>query len=208
MIVAWHSGETLVVELNIDALPANLPVTAPLPPWMTRWRRRMCWCRWWITMRSKRFPVMPYVSSMLLIPKACGVESILNGVLESLVGKRILCASSAIVRLCATMPLRCRKQTSAPGSAYRLRSSADRADLLDGPPAARFRLVEGEVDLSVTVWLSTPHRARKLQRSRISPRCARWRRWPAQSRFRAPGMRPMTAAALCPVDRECAQRNV
>ncbi len=74
MIAARHSGETLVVEPNIHALPAKLAGHCTLTARMTRWRRRMCWCCWWITMRLKRFPVMPYVSSMLLIPKACGVE--------------------------------------------------------------------------------------------------------------------------------------
>ncbi len=49
------------------------------------------------------------------------------------------------------MPLRCRTQTSAPRQRVQAKIPADRADLLDALQQHGFRLVEGEVDLSVTV---------------------------------------------------------
>ncbi len=104
-------------------------------------------------------------------------------------GKRIFCASlsdSASARQC---PCVAGRRLQRPGSAYRLRSRRT-APICWTPSSStdsgwsRARLI------SLLPWLATPHRARKLQRSRISPRCARWRRWPS---LRAVSGRPRYA---------------
>lgn len=87
------------------------------------------------------------------------------------------------------MPLRCRMQTSAPGSAYRLRS-ADRADLLDALQQHGFRLVEGEVDLSVTVARYASPGAEIATEQDIPTLRKMAALAFAQSRFRAPWYAP------------------
>jgi dTDP-4-amino-4,6-dideoxy-D-galactose acyltransferase len=67
----------------------------------------------------------------------------------------------------------------------------ERADLLDALQQHGFQLVEGEVDLSITLP-GTMRPARKLQRSRISPCCARWRRRHLPE--------PLSRALVCPDD--------
>jgi UDP-N-acetyl-D-mannosaminuronic acid dehydrogenase len=74
MIAEWHSGETLVVEPNIHELPAKLAGHCTL----TALNDALATADVLVLLVDhkafKAIPVMPYVSNILLIPKACGVE--------------------------------------------------------------------------------------------------------------------------------------
>lgn len=133
--------------------------------------------------------------------------SILNGVLESLEWEsaflRVL-SDSASARQC---PCVAGRRLQRP-QRVQAKIPADRADLLDALQQHGFRLVEGEVDLSVTVARYASPGAEIATEQDIPTLRKMAALAFAQSRFRRPGMRPMTAVALCPVDRECGQRHV
>lgn len=112
-------------------------------------------------------------------------------------GKRIFSLPSAIVRLRDNAPALQDADFSA-WQRVQAKIPADRADLLDALQQHGFRLVEGEVDLSVTVARHGSPGAEIATEQDIPALRKMAALAFAQSRFRAPGMRPMTAAAFMP----------
>lgn len=104
-------------------------------------------------------------------------------------GKRILCASSAIVRLRDKAPALQEADFSA-WQRVQAKIPADRADLLDALQQHGFRLVEGEVDLSVTVALHASPGAEIATEQDIPALRKMAALVFAQSRFRAPWYAP------------------
>ena len=116
--------------------------------------------------------------------------SILNGVLESLEWESAFFARpSAIVRLRDNAPALQDADFSA-WQRVQAKIPADRADLLDALQQHGFRLVEGEVDLSVTVALHASPGAEIATEQDISVLRKMAALAFAQSRFRAPWYAP------------------
>lgn len=116
--------------------------------------------------------------------------SILNGVLESLEWESAFFARpSAIVRLRENAPALQEADFSA-WQRVQAKIPADRADLLDALQQHGFRLVEGEVDLSVTVALHASPGAEIATEQDIPTLRKMAALAFAQSRFRAPWYAP------------------
>ena len=116
--------------------------------------------------------------------------SILNGVLESLEWESAFFARpSAIVRLRDKAPALQEADFSA-WQRVQAKIPADRADLLDALQQHGFRLVEGEVDLSVTVALHASPGAEIATEQDIPTLRKMAALAFAQSRFRAPWYAP------------------
>lgn len=116
--------------------------------------------------------------------------SILNGVLESLEWESAFFARpSAIVRLRDNAPALQDADFSA-GQRVQAKIPADRADLLDALQQHGFRLVEGEVDLSVTVARYASPGAEIATEQDIPTLRKMAALAFAQSRFRAPWYAP------------------
>lgn len=116
--------------------------------------------------------------------------SILNGVLESLEWESAFFARpSAIVRLRDNAPALQEADFSA-WQRVQAKIPADRADLLDALQQHGFRLVEGEVDLSVTVALHASPGAEIATEQDIPTLRKMAALAFAQSRFRAPWYAP------------------
>ncbi len=110
-------------------------------------------------------------------------------------GKAHFARPSAIVRLRDNAPALQDADFSA-WQRVQAKIPADRADSLDALQQHGFRLVEGEVDLSVTVARYASPGAEIATEQDIPTLRKMAALAFAQSRFRRPGMRPMTAVAF------------
>lgn len=122
----------------------------------------------------------------------------LNGVLESLQWESTFFGlPSAIVRLRDDAPALAEADFAA-WQRVQAKIPAGRSDLLDALQQHGFQLVEGEVDLSIAVAQYAPAGADTATAEDIPVLRQMAALAFAQSRFRAPGMLPRTAAGFMP----------